>query len=307
MMAASPLLCGSAAAQTSSPNPPSQSQASPTQPGSSPNEKAPPPSVLPRGKKLILKDGGSEIASSYSVADGRVRYYSVERSQWEEIPASMVDWDATHKEEAAEAMEQSAQLASVKAHERELEARNPTVDVDVSYEVAPGVFMPTGEGLFLLQGKTLVQLTQTLAETKTDKGHVVEKMLVPMPGLVASRRNLELKGSRAKLRLQNSQPEFYLHTGEQREPRVELLQARVRGDSRVFESLDTTVGPGSGQPNVVRKALALQSWAVAKGLYRYTLAQPLPHGEYVLTMLPTGSTDEINLQVWDFGLDTSSN
>jgi hypothetical protein len=303
-MAASPLLCGTAAAQTAASNPLSQSQSSPA---SLPNEKAPSPSVLPRGKKIILKDGGSEIASSYSVADGRVRYYSVERSQWEEIPSSMVDWDATHKEEAAEALEQSAQLASVKAHERELEARNPTLDVDASYEVAPGVFMPTGEGLFLVQGKGLIPLTQTLAELKTDKGRVVEKMLVPMPGLVPSRRNLELQGSRAKVRLQNPQPEFYLHTSEQREPRVELLLARVRGNSRVFESLDTSVGPDSDKPNAVRKSLALQSWAVAKGLYRYTLAQPLPHGEYVLTMLPYSSTDEASLQVWDFGLDASAN
>jgi hypothetical protein len=253
-----------------------------------------------------LKDGGSEIVRSYSVENDRVRYYSVERSQWEEIPSSMVDWDATHKEEAAEAAAQSAQLAGIKAHERELAARAVTEDVDASFEVAPGVFMPAEDGLFLLQGSTLTPLSQTTADLKTDKRRVVEKMVFPMPGLVPARRNMELKGSRAALRLHDSQPEFYLHTSEQREPRVELLQARVHGDSRVFESLDTTPDVGPSEPSTVSKSISMQSWTVAKGLYRFTLVQPLPPGEYVMTMLPEGS-DEINLMVWEFGLDVHAN
>jgi hypothetical protein len=283
-----------------------QNSSAPSPAPSQQDEKSPAP--LPRGKKLILKDGSSEIVSSYSVENDRVRYYSVERSQWEGIPVSMVDWEATHKEEAAEAAAQSAQLASLKAHERELKARAVTEDVDASYEVAPGVFMPDGDGLFLLQGSVLTPLTQDTADLKTDKRRAVEKMLVPMPGLVPSRRNMELKGSRAVLRLRNPQPEFYLHSSDQKEPRVELLQAHVHGNSRVFESLDTTtdVGQGQGSPSTVSKSISMQSWTVAKNLYRFTFAQPLPPGEYVMTMLPDGS-DEINLMVWDFGLDAPTN
>jgi hypothetical protein len=47
--------------------------------------------------KLFLKDGSYEVVSSYEVRGDRVRYYSVERSQWEEIPTEQVDFPATQR------------------------------------------------------------------------------------------------------------------------------------------------------------------------------------------------------------------
>src|SRR6266478_2737275 len=66
---------------------------------------------LPKGKKLVLADGTFQIVREYSVQGDRVRYWSVERSAWEEIPTTLVNWDATHKAEA----EQSKQDAELKA------------------------------------------------------------------------------------------------------------------------------------------------------------------------------------------------
>src|ERR1700757_539462 len=64
--------------------------------------------------KLYLKDGGFHLVREYSVEDDRVRYYSVERSDWEEIPLDLVDLKRTRAESAArqETLDKQAQALS---------------------------------------------------------------------------------------------------------------------------------------------------------------------------------------------------
>src|SRR5208283_3715403 len=50
--------------------------------------------------KLYLKDGSYHIVREYQVQSGNVHFYSVERSQWEDIPLDLVDLRRTEAEVA---------------------------------------------------------------------------------------------------------------------------------------------------------------------------------------------------------------
>ena len=50
--------------------------------------------------RLYLKDGTYHMVREYQVQADRVRYYSLERSDWEEIPIDLVDLKRTESEAA---------------------------------------------------------------------------------------------------------------------------------------------------------------------------------------------------------------
>jgi hypothetical protein len=267
--------------------------------------------VLPRGTKLMLKDGTFQMVRSYERKGDRVRYYSVERGAWEEIPAALVDWDATAKAEAAEKSEE--QVLDQKVHLQEEANRIDTMmDVDASLQVAPGVFLPPGEGMFVIDGKHVTQLDQAGAEIRSDKKQFLKQVIVPVP-IVPGKRIIDVPGPRAKIRVSSTNVEFYLREAPpdpDREssivkssrpgesgPEVELVRATVKGGKRQLESIKSLFGE---QVEEKRNTLALQRWEIAPTVFRFTLGEPLPAGEYALAeILPDG----MNLFVWDFGVD----
>jgi hypothetical protein len=268
---------------------------------------------MSHGQKLILKDGNFQLVRSYERKGERVRYFSVERGDWEEIPAAMIDWDATEK---ARIEEQKAEEALVKRVAAQEQARNiiSVVDVDASLLIAPGVFLPSGEGMFALAGKSVTRLEQVGSQTRTDKARAIERVISPVP-IVPGKHYVELQGARAKLRVATATgpPEFYLREAapdpdnpttiwqSSRQgtsgPDVELVRATVKGDKRRLKAIHSIMGQEiSADMNTV----AVQRWEIAQNVYRFTLSEPLPPGEYALAeILPDG----MNVFVWDFGVD----
>jgi hypothetical protein len=83
-------------------------------------------------------------------------------------------------------------------------------------------------------------------------------------------------------------------------PEVELVRLKVKGGKREIESIRSMFGQ---QVSEERNAVALQRWDIAKDVFRFTLGEALPAGEYAFVqILP----DAINLYVWDFGVDRKS-
>lgn len=250
---------------------------------------------LPKGKKLILKDGTFQLAREYSVEGDRVRYWSLERSDWEEIPAALVDWDATHKSEA----EQAAQDAALKAkiHASDVAERTKDIDVDLSLQIKPGLFLPDGVGFYALDRDSQVrQMKQSNADVKISAGREVEKIMTGVP-FIPGKKTMEIPGERAALRLKTAEPEFFMRPSDEREPRFHLLRAQVKGGHRVLDNISVRF---TGEEKHKANDIAIQTWTPARGVFRYTVEQRLEPGEYAFIEM----TDEgASGYVWDFGID----
>lgn len=256
-----------------------------------PRPKAP---ITPRGQKLMLKDGSFQLVREYAVQGDRVRYYSLDRSQWEEIPADLVDWDATGK---AAAQEQQREAGIVeKVHNQEAARLARPLDIDASLEVAPKIFLPPGAGLFAFDGKAVLPLPQAETSSKLSKKRFLEQVMVPVP-IIPSRHNVSIQGLHAKLRLRTDQPEFYMRTADARTPEMELIRAKAHGENRQIENVDELFG----QQQAVGDTISMQRWEIARGVYRFTLSKPLAPGEYALA--EAIGDEGMSLYVWDFGVE----
>src|SRR5579863_1008727 len=253
------------------------------------------PVALPNGKKLILTDGTFQLAREYTVEGDRVRYWSVERSQWEEIPTSLVNWDATHKAEA----EQAAHDAELKAkiHASQVAQLTKDIDVDRSLEIKPGLFLPDAVGLYALDRNNVIrEMKQSTAEIKTSTGREVEKILSGV-SMIPSKKTMDIPGERAAMRLTTAEPEFFMRPADSREPRFRLLRAQVKGGRRVIDSI---IIHFTGQETHNATEIEIQTWTPATGVFRYTVDQRLEPGEYAFVEM----TDQgVSGYVWDFGID----
>ena len=170
---------------------------------------------LARNHRLILKDGSYQIVRKYELVGDRVRYLSLERGEWEEMPNELVDWDATRKweqrhtgpyqgdEEASPGMKEAEELDKEEAAARdEQKARMP--------EVAKGLELPDEDGVFVLD---YYQGTPELVElVPSDLGlnQHNRKGLATLNPLAGSRATLELQGAHAKVHLHVNDPAIYL-------------------------------------------------------------------------------------------------
>lgn len=278
-----------------------------------------PVALSPEGThRLVLKDGNYQSFSKCELAGERVRYMSAERYEWEEIPSSLVDWEATAKyEQASQAgVRESARVtaAEEEAERRAQEARAPTV--------SPGLRLPDAGGVFLLdsfQGKPeLVELSQNGGEINQQRGkNVLRAALNPFAG---SKHSIELKGVRSQVQVHASQPVIYLnvepaeadsgsasgaeatvHVAPALASRYRIARLSRKKDSRVIGNLKVAfTGKLSQQQELVPSTAELLSGPWVK----LTPLAPLPPGEYaVVEML---GEKEMNLYVWDFGVDPSA-
>ncbi|HZT70890.1 MAG TPA: hypothetical protein VFC10_14240 [Terriglobia bacterium] len=243
--------------------------------------------------KLYLKDGSYELVNSYQIVGDRVRYYSLDRSDWEEIPKSLVDFEATERAEAEKKAEQAKQLKAAE----ELQNQRFEVPANTGFEIKPGIRLPGDGGVYAFDGIRVIHLIQDPAQVVTDKKRIALMMVMPGP-LLKKQALVVLPGDRAAVRITVEQPVFYVQDIDNWAEQAQLVPLVRKKDSRVVEKIQS--GIGVGKSGELRAGLPLERKQLAAGVYELKPVEPLKSGEYALGEM---LEDKLNIDVWDFGID----
>lgn len=283
--------------------------------------------------RLILKDGSYQVVRKYEIVGDRVRYISLERGgEWEELPESLVDWEATrkwerdHEEQLAagdgspsDAMKEAETIDKEEAVERaEQAARMP--------EVAKGLELPDMDSIFVLD---TYQGTPELVELQPNELGIDAKThhgLSTLNPLAGQRASIELPGAHAKVHLHVNDPTIYVSLEVTDNAEKVLSHALTVSTNNAKDVANRKHGAHSPQSGFAivkvdeRKAvrvvgaihisptgnitqdedtIPMKVEAMPGNHWlKLTPAQPLVIGEYALVEIISPS--EINQVVWDF-------
>lgn len=232
--------------------------------------------------KLYLKDGSYHVVREYKVEDDRVRYYSVERSDWEEIPFELVDLKRTEAEVKEREETRRKEAAAIDAEEKvEREQRREAARV------------PVDNGAYLVDGKELRPLKQAVSKIVTSKSRSVLKILAPAP-VVSGKATVEIDGTRSTFTVSMDTPEFYIRLSA--EERFGIVKLAAKKESRVAQKW--TIIPVSKEIVDEMETVEVFRRQVAEDVYKIWPMKPLAAGEYAVYQYTEGKG---NIQLWDFG------
>lgn len=231
--------------------------------------------------KLYLKDGTYQLVREYQVQEDRVRFYSTDRDEWEEVPASLVDLQKTQAEIKAHEEEVKENLAANAAEEKaEQDARKEAERV------------PQENGVYLIEEDKLTPMKAAEAKIDTNKKRTVLKLLSPVP-LVSGKATLELDGAHATAGTANREPEFYIRMEE--DERMGIVRLADHKGNRIVEKL--TIVPVTKEVIEEPDLVGTFRKQEADGLFKIWPEKPMPPGEYAVVEYTEG---KVNMRVWDF-------
>jgi hypothetical protein len=279
-------------------------------------------------QRLVLKDGTYQVVTKYQRVGDRVRYYSAERGQWEELPQNLVDWVATeawakdHKPGAEPVSPTVPEAAAIDQEEQHARARTP--------DVSPGLRLPDQDGVWALDTfhdqPELVGLAQNSASVDRQTGHnVLRSTLNPLGGI---QQSVQIPGAESKVKLHVNDPAFYVSivgvddneadssavtvdtrggSAKEKNPfnstnsqyAIVRVRSNFKKDYRVVSGIKIGVAGKVTQTEDVipttAQALPGNRWI------RLTAKEPLTIGDYAL--MEVLGPGEVNLSVWDFRID----
>ncbi|MGB8734168.1 MAG: hypothetical protein WCC99_23170 [Candidatus Sulfotelmatobacter sp.] len=290
-------------------------------------------------RRLILKDGSYQSITKYEVKGERVRYFSAERQEWEELPSSLVDWPATEKFEkeraAAPAIPEAALI------DKETDADRGAGETRLP-QVAPGLHLPELSGMFLLDNfkgqPQLVEVQQDEGDiSRTSKANILRGAIIPAAG---AKQTIELDGEHATVFAHVAVPSIYINPenepSDQEPPpgqtasaqpsqpsldapraqpaqpqqpeqaivpfdRFLIIHLKVKSGKRIVGDLKRAAnGKSSPQENSVKTTID----RVIGGWLKLTPTEDLPPGEYAIVEMK--GSQGMNLYLWPFSVNPNA-
>ncbi len=240
-------------------------------------------SALGANLKLYMKDGSSHLVREYEKQPDRVRYYSVERGDWEEVPLELVDLKRTEAEVQRRETALKEDAAAQDAEEKALRAQRHEVER-----------IPFETGAFWVREDKIKPLKQAEMKIVTNKRRSVLKALSPIP-LVAGKSTVELDGLKSAMPIQNDRPDFYIRLNA--EERFGILRLKPGKLTRLVQTWN--VIPVTKEVVEESDTVEIFRRQVADGLYKIWPTKSLEPGEYAVVEYTEGKG---NIQVWDFSI-----
>jgi hypothetical protein len=234
--------------------------------------------------RLYLTDGTWHAVREYKREGDRVKYYSTERGDWEEIPASLVDFKKTESEQKQREDALKTEAAAIDAEDR-----------FVREQREEAARIPLETGVFRVQGEKLEALKQAEMKIVNNKRRSILKAMSPIP-IVAGKSTVEIDGLAAPVTYNEERPEFYIRLAA--EERFGIAKIKPAKTSRIVQTWQ--IVPVTKEIFEETEMIEIFRRQVAEGLYKIWPTKPLEPGQYAVIEYTEGKG---NVQVWDFAIE----
>lgn len=232
--------------------------------------------------KLYLKEGGYHLVREYQVQGDRVRFYSTERSQWEEMPVNLVDLaktEAEQKKVQAETRKETAEIDEEDKAERALRREIESI--------------PMNSGAYYKGSGTAIKAVPAAEyQVVTNKTRRVLTYLSPIP-IIPGKATVVIKGDHSAFTVTDPRPEFYLRLAK--EERFGIIRLTPKKNVRIVENI--SILPAVNENYEERKQMPAFTQEMESDLYKVWPEKPLTPGEYALVEYAEG---EVDMLIWDF-------
>lgn len=236
--------------------------------------------------KLYLKDGGYHLVREYQVQGDRVRFYSTERSQWEEMPVSLVDLAKTQAEQkkvTAEERKETKEIDEEEQAERALRREIQSIPMD-------------SRAYYKGDASAIKALPSAEYQVITNKTRKVLTYLSPIP-IIPGKATVVIKGEHSTFSVTDPRPEFYLRLAK--EERFGIIRLTPKKNVRIVENI--SIVPVANENFEERKQMPAFTQELESDLYKVWPEKPLTPGEYALVEYAEG---EVDMLVWDFAYES---